>query len=179
MSAAVGLGAGMRGRGSRNAGVGCGRTVRDIPRDAEVGRMQEVTVSRELEAPRETVLEALSPRDIVEYAGTYEVWDVEETDDGWAVSCGTEELDVVLDFERVDGGYIYRQREGRGPFGEMYTGLAIDEDDPVVVIARSCYTFDGRLARLLDWLAAHERRTELRRLLTGLELAVDGDDAPG
>ena len=141
--------------------------------------MQEVTVSREVDAPQEAVLDALSPRDIVEYAGTYEVRDVEETDDGWAVSCGTEDLDVVLDFERVDGGYIYRQREDQGPFGEMYTGLAIDEDDPVVVIARSCYTFDGRLARLLDWLAAHERRTELRRLLAGIEDAAQGDSEPG
>lgn len=141
--------------------------------------MQEVTVSREVDAPREEVLEALSPRDIVEYAGTYEVWDVEETVDGWAVSCGTDELDVVLDFERVDGGYIYRQRDDQGPFGEMYTGLAIDEEDPVVVIARSCYTFDGRLARLLDWLAAHERRTELRRLLAGIDDAVREDDGPG
>lgn len=130
--------------------------------------MQEVTVSREVDAPREEILEALSPRDIVDYAGTYEVRDVDETDEGWAVSCGTSDLDVVLDFERVDGGYIYRQRDGQGPFGEMYTGLAVGEDEPVVVTARSCYTFSGRLARFLDWLAARERRTELRRLLTGL-----------
>lgn len=147
-------------------------TVRALsPRGRPLG-MQEVEVSREVDAPRDAVLEALSPRAIVEWAGTYDVWHVEETDDGSAVTCGTSELHVVLDFSAADGGYVYRQRGENGPFGEMYASVSAAEGDPTVVTARSCFTFDTPLARVIDWLAARERRMELRRLLDGLGAAV-------
>lgn len=134
--------------------------------------MEEVQVSRAIDAPLAAVEEALSPRDIVEYAGTYVVWDVERTDDGWAVNCGTSELDVVLDFTETDGGFVYRQREGRGPFEEMYASLTLAEEEPVLATARSCFTFDMPLSWITDRIAAGERKLELSRLLERLALAA-------
>lgn len=135
-------------------------------------------MSRRIDADRAAVVEALSPADVVEWAGTYDVWHVEETEDGWAVECGTSDLHVVLDFTAGDGGYVYRQRGDDGPFSEMYTSVSVGEEEPVVVTARSCYTFGTFLSRLMDWLARRERRTELLRLLDGLAEAVE-DGAKG
>lgn len=140
--------------------------------------MQEVAVSREVDAAPADLVEALTPRKVVEWAGTYEVWDVEETESGWTVHCGTPDLDVLLDFTPAEGGYVYRQRADRGPFGAMYASVSVAESSPAVVTGRSCFTFDSPLSRLLDWLAARERRTELRRVLDGLALAVDAPAPP-
>lgn len=141
--------------------------------------MQEVDVSRTIDAPREAVMAALSPRDIVEYAATYEVRDVERTEEGWTVTADAPDLEVVLEFTETDRGFVYRQRDGQGPFAKMYASVSVAEDQPVVVTARSCFTFGTRLSRIMDWIASRERRMELNRLLAGVAAAVeDESDEP-
>lgn len=131
--------------------------------------MQEVEVSRAVDAPIGAVERVLSPSAIVAFAGTYEVRSVEPVDDGVLVTADTDGLRAVLEFTGPGPPYIYRQREG--PFAEMYTSVSV-VDDPVVVIARCCFTFGLPFARVTDWFAARDRRTELRRLLAGIEAAA-------
>lgn len=141
------------------------------PRDRRPG-VKEVVVSRTIDAPREAVEAVLSPTALVEHAGTYEVWDVDREADEVVVTAGTADLEVCLAFTETETGYIYRQRGEHGPFEAMYASVSVAEDAPTVVTARSCFTFGMPLARLTDWIAARERRTELRRMLTGIERAI-------
>lgn len=133
--------------------------------------MKEVEVSRTINAPREAVLDRLSPRSIVEFTGTYEVEAVERTADGWRVSAVAEDLDVVLEFTETESGYVFVQREG--PFEAMYSSITVSGADPVEATVRSCFTFDMPLARLTDWFASWDRKTELERLLVALAGTVE------
>lgn len=140
--------------------------------------MQEVAVSRTIDASREAVLGVLSPTAIVEYAGTYEVGDVRRADGSWVVTGEAPDLEAVLVFEGTESGFRYRQQDDRGPFEAMYATVSVAGDGPVEVTARSCFTFGLPLAQLTDWLARRERRTELRRLVDGIETAVDAGEQP-
>lgn len=135
--------------------------------------MEEVEVSRTVHASREAVEGALSPRTIVEYAGTYEVRSVDRTSDGWVVDGGTSDLDVTLEFTETDDGYVYRQSDGQGPFDEMYASVSISGSDPVTVTVRTCFTFAMPLTWLTDRIALRERRTELERMVARLADAVE------
>lgn len=135
--------------------------------------MQEVAVTRAIHAPREDVLAALTPRAIVEYAGTYEVRAVERADEGWTLTVGTADLEPVLEFAETEQGLVYEQRPGTGPFEEMYASVSVAGDRPVDVTMRSCFTFGRTFRWLFDRLAARDRRTELRRALRGLARAVE------
>lgn len=134
--------------------------------------MQEVVVTRTIDAPRSSVEAVLSPSAIVEFAGTYVVRDVSETDAGVVVTAVADGLEAALVFTETGGPFVYRQRAGDGPFAEMYASLSVTGDDPVTVTARSCYTFGLPLARLTDRLVARERRMELRRLVDGIHAAA-------
>lgn len=149
--------------------------------------MEAVEASRTIDASPEAVEDALSPRRIVEYEGTYQVREVERTGDGWDVVAGTSvsagagaragsgagDLDIDLEFTRTEAGYVYRQRDDRGPFGEMYSSVTVRGNGPVVATVRSCFTFDMPLSWIADRFARRERRTELRRLLDRLAAAVE------
>lgn len=129
-------------------------------------------MSRSVDAPRAAIEAVLSPARIVEYAGTYEVRAVEEAADAVVVTAGTDELETVLEFTETGPPFVYRQRDDHGPFAAMYTSVSLAGERPVTVTARTCFTFGLPLARLTDWLAASERRTELQRLVAGVEAAA-------
>lgn len=139
--------------------------------------MEEVEVSRTVDASHEAVKEVLSPRSIMEYAGTYEVYSVEPTDEGWVLEGGTTDLEVTFEFTEVENGYVYQQRDGEGPFAEMYASVTVAGDDPVTVTVRSCFTFGMPFAWLTDRIAARDRRLELERLLADLASDVEPPDA--
>lgn len=141
--------------------------------------MQEVVVTRTIEAPREDVERVVSPAALVEYAGTYDVEGVEATDDGTVVTAATADLETALVFTETPTGYVYRQRGDHGPFAAMYASVAITGSEPTEVIARSCYTFGLPLSRVTDWFARRERRIELRRLVAGIAGAVDDGGRTG
>ena len=145
--------------------------------------MREVVVTAVLNAPRAVIEEYLSPRSIVEYAGTYEVESVEEREGKTLVRAGTDQFGIALEFTKLSDGYQYTQREDVGPFEEMHTWVTLEDgaetsgpeeavsipglksDERTVIRVRSVYTFGGRLSRFKDWVAAGDRRAELERLV--------------
>lgn len=135
--------------------------------------MQEVTAGREIHATREDLLAALTPRAVVEHAGTYEVREVDRSGEGWTLVAGATDLELVLEFTRTERGLVYQQRPGAGPFEEMYASVSVAGTGPVDVTMRSCFTFGRPFAWLIDRLAARERRTELQQALDGLARAVE------
>lgn len=136
--------------------------------------MKEVETTAELDAPRDLVEELLTPRDIIEYEGTYDVEDVGEASDGRPeVHASAENIDTVFAFEELPNGVAYEQT-GEEPFEEQYTTITVyGEDGQVEVVARSEFTFGGRLSRIVDWFAADSRQSELKRTLIGLAKAID------
>lgn len=153
-------------------GVDLDTTNRAIVADGERPGVQEVAVSRSIDVPRRTVESVLSPERIVEFAGTYEVRAVEASGDAVVVNAGAADVEIVLEFTQTEPPYVYRQSGDRGPFDEMYTSLSLAGDAPVEVRVRTCFTFGLPPTRLTDWFAAGERRTELRRLVAGIEAAA-------
>lgn len=147
--------------------------------------MQTVEVTARLDAPRSAVEDALSPRAIVEYEGTYEVTTVEERDDGCLVVGEAEELEISLLFTGRADGYTYEQAD-RGPFEELETTVTVtdgdegtdggDAADPGTagddgtarVRMRSEFTFGGWFAPLFDRLAKRSRRDELEQAVANL-----------
>ena len=134
--------------------------------------VKEVVVTRTVDAPTSAVDAVLSPASIVDMAGTYAVESVEETGDMVVVRAVADRLETVLEFTETAGPYVYQQRDGEGPFEAMYTSVSVTGDEPATVTARSCFTFGMPFPRLTDWFVARERRTELERLLRGVEAAV-------
>lgn len=155
--------------------------------------MRTITVSADLDATPEAVLEALSPRTIIEYEGTYDVEAVDRSDDGWLVTAVAREpaLEPEFEFRRRPDGYDY-ELVGDGPFEALHTTVTVHPrtgsraasgepdlatgttpDDSVRVTMTSEFTFGGWLAALFDRLASSDRRRELERALLALASAVD------
>lgn len=136
--------------------------------------MKEVETTVELDAPRELVEELLTPADIIEYEGTYEVDGVGEASDGRPeVHASADNIDTAFAFEELPNGIAYEQTGGE-PFEEQYTSLTVyGEDGEVTVVARSEFTFGGRFSLVLDWFGAGTRQSELQRTLLGLARAID------
>jgi hypothetical protein len=146
--------------------------------------MKEVEVTAVLDVPRVEVERKLSPESIVEYAGTYTVESVEESDDVTVLTAVGEEIETVLEFRELDDGYVYSQRGDDGPFEEMHTRITVSEnvngndDGKTRVTVTSEFTFGGALSFLTDWLGTSIRRDEVERLLTALALDLEGDLDP-
>jgi hypothetical protein len=136
--------------------------------------MKEVETTAELDAPKALVEELLTPREIIEYEGTYEVDDVGEASDGRPeVHASADNIETAFAFEELPNGYAYEQT-GDEPFDEKYTTITVyGEDGEVKVVARSEFTFGGRLSVVVDWFAADGRQSELQRTLLGLAKAID------
>lgn len=136
--------------------------------------MKEVETTAELDAPRELVEELLTPPEIIEYEGTYEVDGVGQAGDGRTeVHASAENIDTAFAFEELPNGYAFEQTGGE-PFEEQYTTITVyGEDGSVEVAARSEFTFGGWSSIVLDWFAAGTRQSELQRLLLGLAKAID------
>jgi len=131
--------------------------------------MREVEVSTFVSAPPAVVERALTPASVVEYEGSFEVYDVEETDDGWTVTAGATGLTMQLDFEERRDGLFYRQRGDGGPFDSMETTLSVGpEDEGSRVTARSSVSLGLPVSALSDRIAAWKRRGELERALDAL-----------
>lgn len=143
--------------------------------------MERVETSVLIEASHEQVLSELSPRALVEYEGTFDVAEVEETETGTVIRAiaADQDLETELRFEEIPNGFGYEQGE-TGPFEELYTSITVseydgelpdgvdvdaDEEAPARVTMRSRFTFGGRFARIKDWFAASTRREELQRAL--------------
>jgi len=135
--------------------------------------MREVEVSAFVPAPPATVERALTPTAVVEYEGSFEVVDAEETDDVTTVTAEATGLRMRLDFEERPDGLHYSQRGDEGPFDRMETTLSVDpENEGSRVTARSSVSLGLPVPAISDRVAAWKRRGELRRALEALSDAV-------
>ena len=131
--------------------------------------MREVEVTRFVGAPPPVVERALAPAPVIEYEGSFEVYEVEDRDDGWTVTAGGRGLTMQLDFEEREGGLFYRQRGDGGPFDEMETWISVaPEDEGSRVTMRSSVSLGLPVASVTDRVAAWKRRGELKRALKAL-----------
>jgi len=137
--------------------------------------MRTVEVSRQIDAPPSAVGRALDPASIVEYEGSFNVFDLEEREDDWLVVAGGSGLQLTLRFEEHDSGVFYEQEEGEGqPLDVMETTISyLPADGGTDVTAVSEVSMGLRPTFLSDRLAAWKRRGELRRALSSLAEDVE------
>ncbi|SNR24392.1 hypothetical protein [Halorubrum vacuolatum] len=156
--------------------------------------MRQVEVTADLRAQRQDVLDALGPEALIRLEGTYEVDAVREAEGGWLVTASTivgdEIVEMTLSVDTVENGYAYELVDG-GFFEELHTTILvtdppaevraeIDAPDLTRVTLNSTFTFGGPLARVKDWFATSNRRTELRRAVARLgEEVTDERDQVG
>lgn len=132
--------------------------------------MVEIEESETFFVSPEEVEQVLSPRTIVESAGTYDIAEKERTGDRWHIVGSSEDIDIKLEFARLENGYAYEQVDDVGPFEEMRTSITYEETEQghTDVTITSRFTFGLPLATVTDRLAGWSRQVELRRILRGL-----------
>lgn len=132
--------------------------------------MRSVEVERFVDATPREVERALDPVSIVEYEGSFEVFDLEERDGAWLVTAGGTGLRLTLRFEGLRAGFHYEQVESEeGPLETMETTLTYaPENEGTMVTAESTVSMGLPLAPLTDRIAAWKRRGELSRALEAL-----------
>ena len=134
--------------------------------------MRTVEVSRFVRAPTPRVERALDPASIVEYEGSFSIFDVDERDGETRVVAGGSGLELTLRFEAREDGFYYEQVSGEGqPLETMLTYAPKDEG--TTVVAESRVSMGLRPAFLTDRVAAWKRKGELRRALDALAEAVE------
>jgi len=139
--------------------------------------MRTVEVSRVVDAPPSHVAEALDPTSVIEYEGSFSVFDVERRENDWLVVAGGTGLRLVLRFERYDNGIFYEQEEAEGqPLETMTTTITyLPAGGNTEVTAVSEVSMGVRPRALTDRLAAWKRRGELKRALRALEADLSRD----
>lgn len=135
--------------------------------------MREVTVSRSSRAPRDVLLDQLSPTTIIDHLGIYEIEAVEERDDDVVMQVVLDDIESTFIFRELEDGLYYEQRDDDGVFEEMYTRITVEEGDQMRVVARSEFTFGSIWAFVIDRLAERHRRRDLeliiQRVIEGAE----------
>ncbi len=137
--------------------------------------MRTVEVSRVVDASPSAVADALDPVSVVEYEGSFSVFDVEERENDWLVVAGATGLQLVLRFEEYDSGIHYEQQEGEGqPLDTMETTITyLSSGGGTEVTAVSVVEMGVRPTVLTDRLAAWKRKGELKRALRTLAADVE------
>ena len=137
--------------------------------------MRTVEVSRFVRAQPAVVERALDPASVVEYEGSFSVFDVDDRGSETVVVAGGSGLELTLRFEERDDGLYYEQVEGEGqPLETMETTLTYaPRDEGTTVTATSTVSMGLRPAFLADRVAAWKRRGELRRALDALAEDVE------
>ncbi len=137
--------------------------------------MRAVEVSRVVDAPPATVKATLDPATIVEYEGSFNVFDIEQRADDWRVVAGSTGLQLVLRFEEHDSGIFYEQEEAEGqPLDVMETTITyLPAERGTRVTAVSEVSMGVRPVAIMDRLAAWKRKGELKRALSALAEDVE------
>lgn len=166
--------------------------------------MRHVEVTADVAATPEEVLEALTPRSLIEFENTFEVTGVTETDDGWLVTgeanAGDERIEMTVSVDRLPNGYAYELVEG-GFFDELSTSVHVHEPEPgeiegdgdgnvdgvdtvdddtdrARIVWESEFTFGGLLAPVKDRLSDSNRQLELKRAMFRLGRDIDAIELP-
>jgi hypothetical protein len=131
--------------------------------------MPEVRVDRFVGATPAEIERALTPADLVEYEGSFQVLEVDEHDAETMVTAGASGVGVTLRFESREDGLRYEQVDDAGPFDAMWTTIAWEpENEGSRVVAESGVSLGLPLSVLTDRVAAWKRRGELKRALRNL-----------
>lgn len=132
--------------------------------------MRETEVSRFVRATPAEIERHLDPARIVEYEGSFRVFDIDEREDETVVTAGGSGLQLSLRFEPEADGFYYEQEGEAGPFDAMWTRLRWEhENEGSRVTARSAVSLGLPVSAVSDRVAAWKRRGELRRALDRLE----------
>lgn len=135
--------------------------------------MREVCASRFVRATPATVGRALTPAALIEYEGSFTVYEVTDTEEGWLVIAGSRGVELALSFEAREDGLVYEQR-GDGPLDTLRTALTYHpENEGTEVRMRSTVRSGLPLSSVTDRVAAWKRRDELRRALRRLAADVE------
>ena len=135
--------------------------------------MREVEASRFVHATPAAVGRALTPGAVIEYEGSFTVYEVTDTEEGWLVVAGSRGMELALSFEAREDGLAYEQR-GDGPLAALETTLTYEpEDEGTRVRISSAVSLGLPFASLTDRVAAWKRRGELRRALRRLAADVE------
>jgi hypothetical protein len=136
--------------------------------------MREIEVSRFVTAQPHEIESAVDPTSVVEFEGSFDVFDVEERDGETFVTAGGSGLRMTFRFEPREDGIYYEQEGESGPFDAMWTHLSWEHEyEGSRVTARSAVSLGLPLARVTDRIAAWKRRGELERALDNLAGAVE------
>ncbi len=131
--------------------------------------MAEVTARRFVDEQPAVVERALEPATVLEAEGTFDVVDVETTEDGWTVVGSGRGMDLPFAFSRVEDGLRYEALGTHGPFREFESTVTVaPKDHGTQLSAWSRVTINLPLQLLSDRIAAWKRRSELERLLESL-----------
>ncbi len=130
--------------------------------------MREVTASRFVSATPTELDRLLTPRQVIEYEGSFSVDAVAETDAGTVVTASGPGLTLQYRFVPQPDGWYYEQAGEAGPFETMETWLTIDqESEGSNLTMRSAVALSLPLP-FADRLAGWKRRGELKRALTAI-----------
>jgi hypothetical protein len=135
--------------------------------------MREVSASRFVRATPAAVERALTPGALVKYEGSFTVYEVEDTEEGWLVIAGSRGVELALAFEVREEGLTYEQR-GEGPLETLETTVTYEpSDEGTSVTMNSTVSAGLPLPTITDRVAAWKRRGELRRALARLAADVE------
>lgn len=137
--------------------------------------MRTVEVSRQIDASPPVVGRALDPASVIEYEGSFDVFDLEEREEDWLVVAGGVGLQMTLRFEEQENGVFYEQEDAEGqPLDTMKTTITYTADDHgTIVRAVSEVSMGVRPTFISDRLAAWKRNGELERALASLAEDVE------
>lgn len=135
--------------------------------------MREVSASRFVRATPAAVGRALTPATLIEYEGSFTVYEVTDTEEGWLVIAGSRGMELALSFAAREDGLVYEQR-GEGPLDTLETAISYEpENEGTRVRMHSTVSAGLPLPALTDRLAGWKRRGELRRALERLATDVE------
>jgi hypothetical protein len=131
--------------------------------------MKTVDVSYVVGVSHEALRDALSPRDIVEYANIYEIQSAQHNE----ITVAFEDEIMVFEFSEIEDGYEYVLAESTGLFAERETKMTVrdsaeTDDGETEVVAVRQGGLDSRWALFLDWLMADTVEQELETMVENL-----------
>ena len=135
-----------------------------------VGRngMREVTVEGFIRESPPSIKRHLTPEQVVEYEGSFEVDRVETAGEATLVTAAGPGLSMRLRFETREGRLYYTQEGESGPFAAMETWIDVEPENEG---SRVRFTSVVKLSAPLpfgDRIAAWKRRGELKRAIRSL-----------
>ena len=135
--------------------------------------MREVATSQFVRATPAAVGRALTPAALIEYEGSFTIYEVTDTEEGWLVVAGSRGMELALAFEARENGLVYEQR-GDGPLDALETTITYEpENEGTLVRMASTVSLGLPFSVLTDRVAAWKRRGELRRALSRLAADVE------